>query len=172
MMVRAVVDCGLSRPRSRASSTRRRSPRPNAVSAGRTRPRRTAKPNASFRSAYTPMRLGKPTQPQPIGPRSSLFSSTSFDRFAKPSANGRYLREADFRDNSLFVRLGTSRTFRPKTFAIQIFLFYEYCAIMHLFQRSEAQHGTDSNTRAAAQRSGQGRTQKADFRAAARRLGL
>jgi hypothetical protein len=54
------------------------------------------------------------------------------------------------------------------TFTRQIFLFSEHCAIIPLFQRSEVQHGTDINTRAAAQRSRQGRAEKADFCAAPR----
>src|SRR6185437_11778477 len=54
-------------------------------------------------------------------------------------------------------------SFRLETFADQIFLFSEYCAIVPPFQRKRGTiHGTDSNTRAAAQHSGQGRAEEAD----------
>jgi hypothetical protein len=55
------------------------------------------------------------------------------------------LREADLRDDALFVCLGIGLD----TFTRQIFLFSEHCAIIPLFQRSEVQRGTDINTRAA-----------------------
>ena len=56
------------------------------------------------------------------------------DPLAAPSDKDRYLREADFRDNALFVRLGTA----SETFAGKNFRFSERCAIVQLLQRSEA----------------------------------
>src|ERR1700722_13114830 len=62
-------------------------------------------------------RLPRPVDDNPTGPK----GQGRFDPFATPSGNNRYLREADLRDDALFVRLGIG----PKTFAPKIFLFSE-----------------------------------------------
>jgi hypothetical protein len=56
------------------------------------------------------------------------------DPSGAPSGNDRYLREADFRDHALFVRLGP----RAKLLQTQIFLFSEIVLSFRFSVRSEA----------------------------------
>ena len=55
-------------------------------------------------------------------------------RFGKSSANVRSWREADFRDNSLFVRLGTGRTYRPK-FSSTEYSIFQNTGLLFSFSR-------------------------------------
>ena len=57
-----------------------------------------------------------------------------FGLFAKPSANDQYLREADFRENALFVCLGTG----PEIFARRYSFFQNTMLWFLLSNRSEA----------------------------------
>jgi hypothetical protein len=70
-------------------------------------------------------------------------ASDFFNSLLGPSGNGCYLREADLRDDALFVRLGIG----PKTFAPKCSYFPKLCYHCAFPEKRGAIHGTDSTPR-------------------------